>query len=277
MPTITADCLRLRRIIHGDLCIFAPADWTSRVSGASLLFTIPNEEGKGLVQVVVHRDCTHRGEGAAILRELESFIRDRSMILANRRGPQWLPAAAGGDRVYGYEWDMQQGGTAGRLRALFVEIAGVGLAELMAVGNGRLMGELDATLDQIAHSICHRKLEVGLNEPQAVREWRARLGGRVLERVAGFFQSMNGGTTSSEQYTFSSDGTYRHTLLRSASFHRLGGLSSQSEENGRWRVVAVEDGTPCLTLDSYRGGYRKLRLNSASDGILLDRVRYAVR
>ncbi|MCC6537617.1 MAG: hypothetical protein IT162_08720 [Bryobacterales bacterium] len=80
---------------HSDLSSFVPADWQVRVSGPSCLLSIPGWENKGYIQVLLHRGCTHRGEGAAILREMEQFCERQSAGLSGRRGPEWLsPAAA---------------------------------------------------------------------------------------------------------------------------------------------------------------------------------------
>ncbi|MCC6536506.1 MAG: hypothetical protein IT162_03090 [Bryobacterales bacterium] len=80
------------------------------------------------------------------------------------------------------------------------------------------------------------------------------------------------------RYTLASDGAYRHTLLRSASFQRLGGFSNQAEDRGTWRIETAADHAVVLALDSQRGGYRKLALAAAADGgVLLDRVRLAER
>jgi len=259
-----------------------PGHWTFEKISGILMFHIPEMEDADGGWRVHSQACVRR---YGTLRNVEWILCDVENIarksriglgLRNRTGPDSFPVRDGAGARYCWDVQFTRVDARGYYLLFLAEVPDVGIVELSAFGFTLAMARIEDLLKEIAEGIRNPTLSAPDSESPLAARWREFLAGKMLLRGSSYYQPLNGGTSSHEQYVLSRDGSYRYTNGQSALFQGFSGFTGGTEDRGRWRV-SMNGESAFLILDSGRRESRYLPMDRSGSAVILDGVRFILR
>jgi len=199
--------------------------------------------------------------------------------------PQAFRAGSGTGSLYRFDGVSQ--GVALRIQMYVVGVPGGGVAALVALARPALLARREATISTVAASFSR---QVSVPAPAVVQnspvqtttltaQWEQRLRGRKLYQFSGYSSSYgSGGMNSQKTLLLGANGTYQFHRSGSVSVYvegANGGSSSQSGDQGRWRIYE-QGGKVLLELVSAKGTTENIALTTDGSKTLLNGQRWLV-